>query len=129
VALVMCALAALAVAQSLGGSVRARAKELAVLRAVGASAGDVRALVLAEAALLGVVGGLLGLGLARVAAAGADRALARALPDSPLRPETLFAFPPWLLAVGLGIAVLAALVGALAPAALAARLDPARSLA
>jgi hypothetical protein len=129
VALVMCALAALVVAQSLGGSVRARAKELAVLRAVGASAGDVRALVLAEAALLGGVGGTLGLAVARVAAAGADRALARALPDSPLRPETLFAFPPWLLAAGLGVAVLAGLVGALAPAALAARLDPARSLA
>jgi hypothetical protein len=129
VALLVCALAGIAVAQSLSGSVRARAKELAVLRAVGASAADVRALVLWEAALLGAAGGVAGGLVARAAAAAADVALASALPDSPLRPETFFAFPPWIWAAGISVAVLAALAGALAPAALAARLDPARALA
>jgi hypothetical protein len=129
VALVVCGLAGIAVAQSLFGSVRARAKELAVLRAVGAAAGDVRALVLAEAALLGLAGGVVGTLLARAAAVGADGVLARALPESPLRPDTLFLFPPWLWALGVAVALLAALAGALAPAALAARLDPARALA
>jgi hypothetical protein len=129
VALVVCGLAGIAVAQSLFGSVRARARELAVLRAVGASAADVRALVLVEAGLLGAAGGAAGLAVAQVAAAGADALLARALGGTQLAPETFFAFPPWLWATGVAVAVLAALLGALAPAALAARLDPARALA
>jgi hypothetical protein len=129
VALVVCALAGIAVAQSLFGSVRARARELAVLRAVGASAADVRALVLGEAALLGAVGGAAGLAVARLAAVGADALLARALPATPLAPDTFFAFPPWLWLLGVLVSVVAAVLGALAPAALAARMDPARALA
>jgi ABC-type antimicrobial peptide transport system permease subunit len=127
-AAVMCALAALAIAQSLSASVRGRAKEIAVLEALGAAPGDVRRIVLAEGALVGLGGGLLGLGLALGAAALADRAAAALLPDFPFRPETFFALPPWLAALGLVVPVAAAVVGALAPAAAAARVDPARTL-
>lgn len=127
-AVAMCALAALAIAQSLSASVRGRAKEIAILQAVGAAPADVRAVVLVEAGFLGGAGGLAGLCAALVAALGADRAAARLLPDFPFRPETFFAFPPWLLALGLLVPALAALVGALAPAAAAARVEPARTL-
>jgi hypothetical protein len=128
-AVLMLALAGLAVAQSLFATVRARAKELAVLRAVGASAADVRTLVLAEAALLGLLGGILGAVAARLSALGADALLARMLPDLPFAPETFFAFPWWVWALGPLVSMAAALAGATAPAALAARLDPARALA
>jgi putative ABC transport system permease protein len=127
-ALVMCALAALAVAQSLLGSVRARARDIAVLAAVGASPGDVRALFVVEAALTGAAGGVAGTVLARLAALGADAAARQALPDLPFRPETFFAFPAWVLALGVAVATAAAVVGALAPAAAAARVEPARNL-
>jgi ABC-type antimicrobial peptide transport system permease subunit len=127
-ALLMCALAALAIAQSLLASARARSKELAVLQAVGATTGDVRSLLVAEAALTGLAGGLAGTALARALAVAADGAMRRALPDFPFKPETLFAFPPWLYALGVAVAVVAATLGALAPAAAAARADPARSL-
>jgi ABC-type antimicrobial peptide transport system permease subunit len=125
---VMCALAALAIAQSLSASVRGRAKEIAILEAVGASPGDVRRVVLAEGALVGLAGGIAGALLAYGAGRLADRAAAALLPDFPFRPETLFAFPPWLLALGLVVPAAAAVVGALAPAAAAARVDPARTL-
>jgi ABC-type antimicrobial peptide transport system permease subunit len=127
-ATVMCALAALAIAQSLSASVRARVKEIAVLEALGAAPGDVRAIVLLEGALVGVAGGVVGLALARGLALLADRAAARLLPDFPFRPDTFFAFPPWLLALGLVVPAVAAVVGALAPAATAALVDPARTL-
>ncbi len=127
-ALIMCGLAALAIGQSLASSVRGRVKEIAILQAVGATAADVRALVLAEAALVGLGGGVAGAALARLAALAADAAAARALPDFPFRPETFFAFAPWLDGLAVGVAVLAALLGALAPAALAARVDPARTI-
>jgi hypothetical protein len=127
-ATVMCALAALAIAQSLSASVRARVKEIAVLEALGAAPRDVRAVVLLEGALIGVAGGLAGVAVARGLAPLADRAAAGLLPDFPFRPETFFAFPPWLLALGVAVPALAAVVGALAPAAAAAGVDPARTL-
>jgi hypothetical protein len=124
----MCALAALAIAQSLSASVRGRAREIAVLQAVGASPGVVSAMVLVQGALLGVAGGVTGAIVARLAALGADRVTARLLPDFPFRPDTFFAFPPWLLLLGVALPAVAAVLGALAPAATAARVDPARTL-
>jgi len=127
-AVVMCALAALAIAQSLSASVRARVKEIAVLQALGAAPSDVRLVVLAEGAIVGLAGGIVGVLLARGAAPLADRAAAALLPDFPFRPETFFVHPPWLVALGLAVPALAAVLGALAPAAAAARVDPARTL-
>jgi putative ABC transport system permease protein len=125
---VMCALAALAIAQSLSASVRARVREIAVLEALGAAPGDVRAIVLLEGALVGLGGGVVGVLLGRALAFLADRGAARLLPEFPFRPETYFLFPPWVLALGLLVPALAAVVGALAPAATAAHVDPARTL-
>jgi putative ABC transport system permease protein len=127
-AAVMCGLAALAIAQSLSASVRGRAKEIAILEAVGAAPSDVRLIVLLEGAAVGLAGGIVGAALALVFAWLADRGAARLLPDFPFRPETFFAFPPWVIALGLVVPALAAVLGALAPAAAAARVDPARTL-
>jgi putative ABC transport system permease protein len=125
---VMCALAALAIAQSLSASVRGRAREIAILEAVGAAPADVRRIVLLEGAIVGLAGGIAGALLALAAARLADRVAAGLLPDFPFRPETFFAFPAWVAALGLAVPVLAAVLGALAPAAAAARVDPARTL-
>jgi ABC-type antimicrobial peptide transport system permease subunit len=125
---VMCALAALAIAQSLSASVRGRVKEIAILEAVGATPADVRLVVLLEGAMVGLAGGTAGALLALGAARLSDRGAAALLPDFPFRPETFFAFPPWLLALGLLVPAAAAVLGALAPASAAARVDPARTL-
>jgi hypothetical protein len=127
-ATVMCALAALAIAQSLSASVRGRAKEIAVLQALGASPADVRRIVLAEGAIVGLAGGLVGSALAVATALVADRAAIRLLPDFPFRPETFFAFPVWIPLLGVLVPAVAAVLGALAPASAAARVDPARTL-
>jgi putative ABC transport system permease protein len=128
-AALMCALAALAIAQSLSASVRARGKDIAVLEALGATPGDVSRVVLAEAALVGGAGGIAGAVLGRLAALGADAATVRALPDFPFRPDTFFAWHPWIFALALVLPAGAAVLGALAPAQAAARVDPARTLA
>ena len=127
-ALLMTGLAALAIAQSLSASVRARTRDIAILQSLGATAGDVRALVLAEAGLVGIAGGILGVGVAWLAARGVDAAALGLLPDFPFRPTTFFLFPAWIFALGVGVSAAAALLGALAPAALAARVDPARAI-
>ena len=127
-AVAMCALAALAIAQSLSASVRGRTREIAVLEALGASPRDVRRIVLAEGAIVGLAGGIAGALLAALLAALADRAALSLLPDFPFRPDTFFALPGWLAALGVAVPAVAAVLGALAPAAAAARVDPARTL-
>ena len=127
-ALLVSGLAALAIARSRAASVAARARDLALLQALGATPADLSAVVLLEAALLGAAGGLLGVALGRLGGLAGDALARRLLPDVPFRPETYFAFPAWLLAGALLVAVGSAVLGALAPAAAAARVDPARTL-
>ncbi|HET6438046.1 MAG TPA: FtsX-like permease family protein [Anaeromyxobacter sp.] len=127
-ATVMCLLAALAIARSLSGSVRSRTRELAVLQALGATPSDVSRVVILEGGMVGLAGGIAGTLLALGLSALADHAALRLLPDFPFRPGTLFSFPPWLPALGMALPLLSAVLGALAPAAAAARIEPARVL-
>ena len=127
-AVVMCVLAALAIARSLSASVRGRAREIAILQALGATPSDVHRVVLLEGGMIGLAGGIAGTLLAIALSLAADRLALSTLPDFPFRPGTFFAFPPWLPALGLVAPALAAVLGALAPAAAAARIEPARTL-
>jgi putative ABC transport system permease protein len=106
-----------------------RRAEIALLRAVGATAADVRTWMLALAAMVGVVGGAAGLVAARAAAFAADALAARKLPDFPFKPASFFAFPWWLAGVGLAFAALFAVLGAFGPARRAAKVEPAAALA
>lgn len=126
--LLICVLAAANIALSLGAAIRSRAREIGILRAVGATSRDVAQLVLAEAAVLGVAGGAVGALLAFGAATAVDAAAQAWLPDFPFKPESFFAFSPWLVAGAIGLGALAALAGAWPPARRAARLDPARAI-
>ncbi len=105
-----------------------RRAEIALYRAVGATAADVRAWMLSLAAVVGVVGGAAGIVAARAAALAADALAARKLPDFPFKPASFFAFPWWLAAAGMGFAALFAVVGAFGPARRAARVEPAAAL-
>jgi putative ABC transport system permease protein len=101
-----------------------RRREIAVMRAVGASRGDIRWLLVIEAAVVGLAAGAVGLAAAVVLGRVADRAVATGLPDLPFAPGTLFAFPGWLLAGGLAVAAVACVLGALGPVLLATAADP-----
>lgn len=106
-----------------------RRTEIALYRAIGASRGDMRSWMLCLAVVVGLMGGAVGLAVARISALVADRLAASKLPDFPFKPATFFAFPLWLWAAGLGFAALFSLLGALVPAFRAARVDPALALA
>lgn len=125
----ICLLAAFNIAHALSAAVRAREKELGIMRAVGARRGDIFSLVLSEAVVLGLLGGVAGTVLALLAAALVDMLAARMVPDFPFKPETFFLVPPWLPALGVGLGLVAALGGAWLPARRASKIDPARVLA
>lgn len=121
-------LAAVNTMQAFYASVRERTREIGILRAVGATRADVAAVVLAEAAATGLAGGAFGVLLARVTAAALDRLSRTGLPDFPFKPATFFHFEAQHVAAGIGVALLAALLGAFLPARAAARLEPAKAL-
>jgi ABC-type antimicrobial peptide transport system permease subunit len=80
------------------------------------------------ALVVGTVGGAVGLVVARLLAALADVLAARKLPDFPFKPDTFFAFPPWLWGAGVLGAALFAALGAWGPARRAARIEPIAAL-
>lgn len=63
IAVLVSAVAAVSILVSIYNSVVARRREIAILRALGATRGKVLAVITAEATLLGLIGGLLGVGL------------------------------------------------------------------
>lgn len=106
-----------------------RRSEIALYRAVGATAADMRAWMMGLAVVVGVTGGAVGLVVARVCAVVTDWVAASKLPDFPFKPATFFAFPLWLWAAGVAFAALFAMAGAWGPARRAARVEPAAALA
>jgi hypothetical protein len=120
--------AAVNIAHTFFTLVHERRGEIGLYRALGASRGDVRSILLAEAAAVGVSAGVLGMLLAWGAALGCDWAWNEYVPSFPFKPESLFSFSPALIAMSMGFAVLCCLVGAYLPARRAAAMDPARVL-
>lgn len=127
IAFVIVGIAAVNISQMFYTMIYQRRREIGVLRAVGASRGDVRRLILSEAALLGAVGGVAGAVAGFGLAALADTIAAR-LPEFPFKPETFFAFPWWLWVAAVVIAMVFCLFGAFFPANAAARQEPAAAL-
>nr|WP_314140831.1 ABC transporter permease [uncultured Rhodococcus sp.] len=102
-----------------------RRREIGLLRAVGASPGQVRRMVLGEAAAIGLVGGLIGAAFG-VAAAPALRILLLNLDVQPPNFELRISLWPLLLTVGIGVSV--AVVGAWTVARSATRVAPIEAL-
>jgi len=129
ISLTIVGIAAVHVAHAFFMVVLERRRELGLLRAIGAASADVRNLVLVESSVVGLVSGVVGVGVARLAAMGLDLMAGHFLPHFPFRPDTFFSFPTWLYGAGVGFAVLFCVAGAFLPAARAARIEPARALA
>ncbi len=125
---VVLGVAAANITHTLAMLVHERRRELAVLRALGATTLDVALIVVLEGAVFGLGGGLLGIILAWAGARGVERFAADALRGMPLVPDQFFDFPPWLLPAALGVAIGFCVIGSIIPARRATRLDPATVL-
>jgi putative ABC transport system permease protein len=102
-----------------------RTKELALLRIVGASRRQVFRSVLGEAAAVGIVSSLLGLGLGVLAAVGLEQVLR--LGGITLPPGSLV-FAPRTVAVALAVGVGVTVISAIGPARRAVRIPPVAAL-
>ncbi len=122
------AVASLGIVNTLVMAILERRREIGVMKAVGASDGDVKKLFFVEAGVMGAFGGalgvLLGWGLGRAINWGTNFYLAR----QQLPPEQIWSVPWWLVVAALGFAVVVSLVSGLYPAARASKLDPVQAL-
>lgn len=102
------------------GAVTERKQEIGLFRAIGFRGTHIARVILTEAALLSVVGGLLGWLIGMVAAVLLAPGVARV--DIAVR------WDPWLAVAAVGLALVVGLLGSLYPALRAARLDPTTAL-
>lgn len=127
VSLVIVGIAAVNISQMFYMLIYQRRREIGLLRALGASEGDLKVIILGEAASIGLMGGALG-ALAGKGAALAVDSIAASLPRFPYKPESFFIFPAWVWPAALGAAVLFCVLGAFFPARAAAHQEPAEAL-
>ncbi|HET7371123.1 MAG TPA: ABC transporter permease [Gammaproteobacteria bacterium] len=105
----------LVTANTMARAIRERTSELAVMKALGFTRGAIVALVVGESIALTAVGGLIGLGLAWLVAAGIGEQLAQYVPD--------FGISTAAALVGIGFIVLLGLLSAIMPCAQVLRLN------
>jgi putative ABC transport system permease protein len=113
------------VASTMGLSILQREREIALLRAVAATPGQVRRMIMWEAGIVGLVGSALGIWPGAVL----GRALADGLVHHGIAPPNLTVAAGWLpIAAAVGGGVAAALLAVLGAARRAARVPPTQAL-
>jgi putative ABC transport system permease protein len=122
------AVATLGIVNTLVMAILERRREIGVLKALGAADSDVKQLFFAEAGVMGVLGGILGVGLGwfigRLLTWGTNFYLHRQS-----LPSVDVSAVPWWLALGaIAFAVGVSLVAGIYPAARAAKLNPVEAL-
>jgi ABC-type antimicrobial peptide transport system permease subunit len=122
------AVASLGIVNTLVMAILERRREIGIMKALGASDGDVKRIFFFEAGSMGILGGMLGAALGwmigRVINIGTNIWLQR----QEIRPETFWYVPWWLVIAALGFSVFVSLFAGLYPASRAARLDPVQAL-
>lgn len=120
--------AALGITNTMVMSIYERTREIGIMKVIGASFGDVRALFLAEASLIGLFGGIFGLGLSYGASAVVNKISAQYMQRGMFMGggETLniSIIPPWLALFAVVFAIFIGLGSGLYPANRAIKLSP-----
>ena len=106
-----------------------RTREIGILKAMGASRGEIRQMFMMEAGCIGLIGGVIGLLLGWLAGLGLDQVIPIYLRyrDLPVRGDFFVVTPTLALGVIL-FATFIGLVAGLLPAQRAAKLDPLQAL-
>jgi putative ABC transport system permease protein len=121
--------ASIGIANTMVMAVYERTREIGILKAIGASPGDIRRLFVAESSFIGLVGGVAGTILGWLLGLGLNRLILAILhwQEIPVR-GTFFVVTGWLIGLALAFATVVGLLSGLYPASRAARLDPIEAL-
>jgi putative ABC transport system permease protein len=122
------AVASLGIINTLVMAILERRREIGIMKAIGASDGDVRGLFFTEAGAMGAIGGALGVLLGWLIGQAINLGTNVYLRRQQLPPENIWSVPWWLVLGAIGFAVIVSLISGLYPAARAAKLDPVQAL-
>jgi putative ABC transport system permease protein len=122
------AVASIGIVNTLVMAILERRREIGIMKAIGASDGEVKKLFFAEAGAMGILGGVAGVALGwaigRVINFGTNIYLRR----ESIAPDNFWSVPWWLVALAVAFSFLVSLVSGLYPAGRAAKLDPVQAL-
>jgi putative ABC transport system permease protein len=122
------AVASIGIVNTLVMAILERRREIGIMKAIGASDGDVRTLFFAEAGAMGALGGIVGVALGWAIGQAINFGTNIYLKRQALPPEHFWSVPWWLVAGAIVFAFIVSLVSGLYPAGRAARLDPVQAL-
>ncbi len=120
--------ASLGIINTLVMAILERRREIGVLKALGATDGDVRSLFFAEAGAMGLFGGVFGVALGWLIGQALTWGTTIYLRRQDLPAVKISYVPWWLAASAIAFAVVVSLVAGLYPAGRAARLNPVEAL-
>ncbi|UCF79498.1 MAG: ABC transporter permease [Candidatus Eiseniibacteriota bacterium] len=109
-------------------SVLERTREIGIMKSTGATRRNILGLFVTEAALVGVVGGLLGIVLGWVVAEATNHIMFAFVVRDEIPFRRLYEIPAWLMAGAVVLAIGVSIAAGLYPARRAARMDPAVAL-
>jgi putative ABC transport system permease protein len=122
------AVATLGIVNTLVMAILERRREIGVLKALGAADRDVKQLFFAEAGVMGLLGGILGVAMGWVIGKGVTWGTNIYLKRQNLPSAHVFLVPWWLVGGAICFAVLVSLLAGLYPASRAAKLNPVEAL-
>ena len=121
--------ASFGIANTMVMSILERTREIGIMKAIGAEDREIKLIFFLEAAVIGFFGGVIGVIVAWVLEAVANRLAYRFF----LKPQgasfvDFFSLPFWLAGSAISFALVVSILAALYPASRAARIDPVRAL-
>jgi putative ABC transport system permease protein len=120
--------ASIGIVNTLVMAILERRREIGIMKAIGASDGDVKKLFFAEAGAMGILGGIVGVVLGWAIGQIINFGINIYLKSQSVPPEHFWAVPLWLVVFSIIFAFLVSLVSGLYPASRAAKLDPVQAL-
>lgn len=122
------AVASIGIVNTLVMAILERRREIGIMKAIGASDEDVKKLFFAEAGVMGLVGGALGVVLGWTIGRVINVGTNVYLKQQSMAPEQIWFVPWWLVGSAIAFAIVVSLLSGLYPASRAARLDPVQAL-
>ncbi|MGD0695462.1 MAG: ABC transporter permease [Terriglobia bacterium] len=122
------AVASMGIVNTLVMAILERRHEIGVMKAIGASDGDVKKLFFAEAGVMGLLGGGMGVAIGWAIGRAINFGTDIYLHSQDLPSENIWSVPWWLVAGAITFSILVSMLSGLYPAARAAKLDPVKAL-
>ena len=116
--------ASLGIVNTMVMSILERYREIGIMKAVGATDGDVQRIFLFESGTIGLLGGVLGLTLAWVVSVIINQVVNVIMSRQGAPRMDYFSFPWWLCLGAITFSILVSLIAGLLPTRRAARVDP-----